>query len=61
MGDGVSGDDGTTVRKLRIAEVARHASVSPATVSRVLNGNSQVGEDKRKRVLEDYAKVSLKK
>jgi len=60
MGDGVSGDDGTTVRKMRIAEVARHASVSPATVSRVLNGNSQVGEAKRKRVLDAIAELDYR-
>jgi DNA-binding LacI/PurR family transcriptional regulator len=56
----VSGDDGTTVRKLRIAEVARHASVSPATVSRVLNGHPQVGEDKRKRVLDAIAELDYR-
>ena len=60
MGDGVSGDGGTTARKWRIAEVARHASVSPATVSRVLNGNAQVGEAKRKRVLDAIAELDYR-
>ena len=37
--------------RLRISDVARHASVSPATVSRVLNGDPRVGEAYRTRVL----------
>jgi LacI family transcriptional regulator len=37
--------------RLRIAEVARHADVSTATVSRVLNGDARVGEEYRRRVL----------
>jgi DNA-binding LacI/PurR family transcriptional regulator len=36
---------------LKISDVARHASVSPATVSRVLNGDSRVGDVYRARVL----------
>jgi DNA-binding LacI/PurR family transcriptional regulator len=60
MGDGVSGDDGTTVRKMRIAEVARRASVSTATVSRVLNGHSQVGEAYRKRVLDAISELDYR-
>jgi LacI family transcriptional regulator len=36
---------------LKISDVARHASVSPATVSRVLNGDPRVGEAYRRRVL----------
>jgi LacI family transcriptional regulator len=36
---------------LKISDVARHASVSPATVSRVLNGDPRVGESYRTRVL----------
>jgi DNA-binding LacI/PurR family transcriptional regulator len=36
---------------LKISDVARHASVSPATVSRVLNGDPRVGEAYRARVL----------
>ena len=35
-----------------IRDVARIAKVSPATVSRVMNGTANVDEDKRKRVLE---------
>ncbi len=38
-------------RPFRIREVADHAGVSPATVSRVLNGNVGVREAKRKQVL----------
>jgi DNA-binding LacI/PurR family transcriptional regulator len=34
-----------------IAEVARRASVSPSTVSRVLNGDTRVGEAYRRRVM----------
>lgn len=37
---------------IRIREVARLAGVSPATVSRVINGTAKVNEDKRQRVLE---------
>ena len=37
---------------LTISDVARRASVSPATVSRVLNGDSRVGEAYRTRVLQ---------
>ena len=33
-----------------IREVARIAGVSPATVSRVMNGTVKVNEEKRKRV-----------
>jgi LacI family transcriptional regulator len=36
---------------LKISDVARRASVSPATVSRVLNGDPRVGEAYRTRVL----------
>ena len=36
---------------LTISDVARRASVSPATVSRVLNGDPRVGADYRTRVL----------
>ncbi len=35
-----------------IRDVARIAKVSPATVSRVMNGTANVDEDKRKRVME---------
>ena len=37
---------------ISIREVARLAGVSPATVSRVINGTANVNEDKRQRVLE---------
>ncbi len=37
--------------RLRIREVAERAGVSPATVSRVLNGSTTVGESKREEVL----------
>jgi DNA-binding LacI/PurR family transcriptional regulator len=37
--------------RLTISDVARRASVSPATVSRVLNGDPRVGEAYRTRVL----------
>ena len=37
--------------RLRIREVAKQAGVSPATVSRVLNGSANVGAAKRKKVL----------
>jgi len=38
-------------QSLRIRDVARHARVSPATVSRVLTGNATVRADKREQVL----------
>jgi LacI family transcriptional regulator len=56
----VSEDDGTTVRKLRIADVARRASVSPATVSRVLNGHPHVREASRKRVLDVISELDYR-
>jgi LacI family transcriptional regulator len=37
--------------RMKIGDVARHASVSPATVSRVLNGDETVGASYRRRVL----------
>lgn len=37
---------------ISIREVAKLAGVSPATVSRVINGTANVNEDKRQRVLE---------
>ncbi len=45
VGKGFLNDPGLT-----ISDVARHASVSPATVSRVLNGDPRVGESYRARV-----------
>lgn len=47
MEESISGID-----VVRMADVARRASVSPATVSRVLNGRGTVGEAYRRRVLE---------
>ena len=38
-------------KNLNIREVARLAGVSPATVSRVMNGTANVAADKRERVL----------
>jgi DNA-binding LacI/PurR family transcriptional regulator len=43
-----------------IAEVARHASVSPATVSRVLNGDLRVNEELRRRVLDSVAALDYR-
>ena len=40
---------------INIREVARIAGVSPATVSRVINGTAKVSPDKRERVLEAIA------
>ena len=37
---------------VNIREVARMAGVSPATVSRVINGTAKVSAEKRARVLE---------
>lgn len=39
-------------KNITIYDIAREANVSPATVSRVLTGNANVGEEKRKRVEE---------
>jgi LacI family transcriptional regulator len=55
-----SKNGGTAARKMRIAEVARHASVSVATVSRVLNGQPQVGEAYRKRVLDAISELDYR-
>lgn len=43
-----------------IRAVARSARVSPATVSRVLNGSTRVGEDRRRRVLEAVAQLDYR-
>lgn len=43
-----------------MAEVARHASVSTATVSRVLNGDPRVGEEYRQRVLDAVAELDYR-
>lgn len=44
-------NSGSPDGKARIGDVARHASVSAATVSRVLNGDQSVGASYRRRVL----------
>ena len=46
--------------RLKISDVARHASVSPATVSRVLNGDPRVGEAYRKRVLRSVQELDYR-
>ena len=56
----MSKDDRSPAQKLSIAEVARHASVSIATVSRVLNGQSQVGEEYRERVLRAVSELDYR-
>jgi LacI family transcriptional regulator len=43
-----------------ISVVAKRASVSPATVSRVLNGDTRVGEAYRSRVLEAVAELGYR-
>jgi LacI family transcriptional regulator len=43
-----------------IREVARLADVSPATVSRVLNGSTTVSPDRRKRILDVVAQVEYR-
>jgi DNA-binding LacI/PurR family transcriptional regulator len=45
---------------VKISEVAEHASVSPATVSRVLNGDPRVRDDYRQRVLESVAELDYR-
>ena len=42
-----------------LIEVARHAGVSPSTVSRILNGTAKVSDDKRLAVLAAIDKVSF--
>lgn len=46
--------------RLKISDVARHASVSPATVSRVLNGDTRVGEAYRRRVLRSVRELDYR-
>ena len=45
---------------ISIREVAKLAGVSPATVSRVINGTANVDEDKKKRVLEVVEETGFK-
>ena len=42
-----------------IRDVARIAGVSPATVSRVMNGTARVGEEKRQRVMDAIAQTKF--
>jgi LacI family transcriptional regulator len=44
----------------RIKDVARRAGVSPATVSRVLNGTATVGQDKRELVIAAIAELGYR-
>ncbi|NRA28969.1 MAG: LacI family DNA-binding transcriptional regulator, partial [Parvularculaceae bacterium] len=39
-------------RTVKLSDVARHAGVSPMTVSRVINGEASVRESTKERVLE---------
>lgn len=45
-------------QRITILDVARDAQVSPATVSRVLNGNTRVDIDLKDRVLQSVHKLS---
>lgn len=45
---------------VKISDVAKLAGVSPATVSRVINGTAKVDEGKRKRVLEAISETGFK-
>ncbi len=47
-------------RHIRISDVARHASVSQATVSRVLNGDESVGTSYRRRVLRSVEELGYR-
>ncbi|MGH2761249.1 MAG: LacI family DNA-binding transcriptional regulator [Thermoleophilaceae bacterium] len=47
-------------RSERIRDVAEHAGVSPATVSRVLNGVGTVREDYRRRVVDAIAELGYR-
>ena len=44
---------------INIRELARLADVSPATVSRVINGTANVAPEKRERVLEAIAQTEF--
>lgn len=55
----VSDDEGDP-GSVSIREVARLAEVSPATVSRVLNGSTTVSPDKRQRILDVVARVDYR-
>ena len=47
--------------KLTMKEIAEQAGVSPATVSRVLNGNADVALEKREKIMQFVAAASEKK
>ena len=47
-------------KQKQLSDVARHAGVSPATASRVLNGVPTVQESNRKRVLEAAAELNYR-
>ena len=47
-------------KPITIYDIAREAEVSPATVSRVLTGNSNVRKEKRKKILEIIEKYNFK-
>src|ERR1700722_14709031 len=50
----------STTRPVRMSDVARHASVSQATVSRVLNGDDTVGLVYRRRVLRSVEELGYR-
>jgi DNA-binding LacI/PurR family transcriptional regulator len=56
----VTGNAFLSERATTLAQVARHALVSPATVSRVLNDDPRVGEDYRARVLSAVAELDYR-
>ncbi|WP_245451059.1 LacI family DNA-binding transcriptional regulator [Borborobacter arsenicus] len=54
MASGIRGPDGGGAK---LIDVARLANCSPATASRVLNGNPRVGQDERERVMRAAAEL----
>ncbi|MGF9713784.1 LacI family DNA-binding transcriptional regulator [Paenibacillus naphthalenovorans] len=48
------------LRKLTIKDVAKHAGVSTATISRVLNGSGYVSEDVRRQVLASVKELNYR-
>ncbi len=48
------------MRKLTIKDVAKHAGVSTATISRVLNGSGYVSEDVRRQVLASVKELNYR-
>lgn len=49
-----------TTRETSITDIAREAQVSPATVSRVLNGTARVNTDKAARVMEAVNRLNFR-